>query len=98
MTTGELFDPGPPQPKPQRPKSAPSVAFGKCPKCIAHDRVGMVRTTTHLIWREHRFTTWAGIKMTCPASLAPICQAHDRNKPRHKCVCERPLSARQQEG
>lgn len=78
--TAELFDPGPRVPKPagERTRAPRAVAHGRCPRCTG-DRVAIVRSPSHLIWREHRFTTHSGAKLVCPASLVPLCRAPDRS-------------------
>jgi hypothetical protein len=68
----------PAQPAPQRPPRARPVAWGACPHCIARAREGLLRQGRHLIWRPHRYRTWAGTDMDCPAGGVPACQAQPR--------------------
>ncbi|HEY9408955.1 MAG TPA: hypothetical protein VIP77_05180 [Jiangellaceae bacterium] len=58
-------------------RSVPSVAWGNCPGC-RKGRVGVIRTATHLVWREHTYMTWGGTSMTCTASGVPVCRATER--------------------
>lgn len=50
------------------------VAYGMCPECRGTGRrTGLQRQGAHLVWREHRYTTWSGTRMTCRASGVRLC-------------------------
>jgi hypothetical protein len=86
----------------ERPKRARPVAWGKCPLCLARPREGVLRQGRHLIWRPHRFKTWAGTDMDCGASGTRVCEArpkggHLQNADKEKsdrttCTCLKGLA------
>lgn len=59
-------------------KGARSVAQGICPGCAPSRKMGLLRTTSHLVWREHTHPSWAGTPITCRASLVALCVLPDR--------------------
>lgn len=69
----------------EKPKRVRSVAFGQCPECRAHERVGLVRTASHLVWRQHFYRTHSGAQMPCRASGVAVCQAPPRG---HDVTCD----------
>lgn len=58
--------------KPKRPGGPRSVAFGTCPSCTT-GRIGLVRSASHLLWREHLIGTWSGARLPCRASNVAVC-------------------------
>ena len=71
-----------------RPRLQRAAAWGKCPACRSADRHAVVHSASHLVWREHRYTTHSGAKLICPTSGSALCIAPDRNTPGLTCPCE----------
>lgn len=74
----------------KRSRGPKSVAFGSCPCCSAQ-RVGLVRQSTCVVWREHTYRTYSGAALTCRASgvalhVAPAAHAFDDSETPH-CPC-----------
>ena len=59
-------------------KRARVYGWTKCPECQAHERVAVVNSGTHMVYREHTFKTWGSAAMTCRASGVPLCQLPPR--------------------
>ncbi len=63
-----------PKIKPRRQKSAASVRFAKCPKCLADRPIGVIRGADGgEVFRDHNKVIGKGRRMPCPGSgqLAP---------------------------
>lgn len=65
-----------------------SVAFGRCPRHRDERRTGLVRTASHLVWRQHYVRTWSGSSIPCPASAVALCVLPDAEH-EQVCDCER---------
>lgn len=75
--TDDLFDPASYEGKrvtsQEKPKALKSVAQGNCPKC-SREKVGLVQTNGHLMWRVHTYRTHGGTTLHCPAVGIYVCQ------------------------
>lgn len=79
--TAELFGAEPYSAgKVKRPAGPRASAVGKCPECHKA-KVGLLRQGNHLVWREHRYSTWSGAPMVCRASGVALCVAPEGNPP-----------------
>ncbi len=63
---------------PERQKRIVPVAWGKCPECIARPREALIQSGSHLVWRPHRYRTWAGTDLDCRASGVALCHLGPR--------------------
>lgn len=60
-------------PRPPAPPAARAYSWARCPRCRGHERVALVLTPTHLVYREHTYRTWNDAAMTCSASGVAVC-------------------------
>lgn len=73
-----------------------AVTSATCPSCHRNTDVGLVRSGTHLVYREHLYPTWSGAQMTCRASGVAACMLPVRGQrspstgSRPKPVCQHP--------
>jgi hypothetical protein len=74
----------------ERRTSQRAVAHGACPFCHAA-KVGLLRSTSHLVWREHTYRTYSGAPIACRASGVALCVAPARTlddyTPAPMCAC-----------
>lgn len=63
-----------------------SVAFGGCPDCTS-DRVGLVRSGTHLVYREHYRATFGAARILCRATGSTICDNPPRGTEGQAATC-----------
>lgn len=79
MGTLPMFDEVPTvRDRKRRRKAQKPVAWGRCPSCT-QDRTAVVRTASHLVWREHENATYGKAKLPCQTSGVPLCRAPDRS-------------------
>lgn len=71
--TENLFDPEPfIGAAKEKPKSIKSVAQANCPKC-SKNKVGVLASNGHYMWRLHTYRTHGGTVLPCPASGVYLC-------------------------
>lgn len=75
--TPELFEVEP-TPLPRRRKGLASVAQGTCPVCL-RSPLGILRQSTHLVWRQHNYRTWGDSLQVCRTSGVALCVAPECN-------------------
>jgi hypothetical protein len=84
-----LFDEPPHVPR-ERRSSQRAVTQGRCPYCHK-EKVGLLRSASHLVWREHTYRTYSGAPITCRASGVALCVAPSRvvdtYTPAPMCAC-----------
>jgi hypothetical protein len=64
----------------ERQKPSKIVDRAACGKCLG-EQVPVVygNGRDHLVWRDHTYETWAGIKMPCQASGQRLCDVPPRH-------------------
>lgn len=62
----------------ERPTPARAVAWGGCPACL-NSKVGLVRLTGHLVWKDHYRTTFSGARMQCQVGGQHLCELPARD-------------------
>lgn len=64
----------------ERQRTQRAVTFARCPLCTA-ERIGLVRSATHLLWRTHDVVTWSGARLPCHGSGVALCALPGRDVP-----------------
>lgn len=86
-----LFDMDVPPDSTRKKRSVKAVRQGKCPNCHA-EKMGLLSSGVHLVWRSHTYRTWSGTPVTCPSSGVAVCVAPERTPliPSDPAKCRHP--------
>lgn len=77
IPTEPLFDmkPSPKRRSGGETSKRPAVlGWTRCPECVGRERVAVIGTGTHHVYRPHDYVTWSGARLECRASGVPLCQ------------------------
>lgn len=74
-----MFDAGPRRGKTrERNRAQKPIGHAPCPCCLG-EKIAVIRSGQHSLWREHTYRTYSGAPITCAASLAALCNAPPRS-------------------